>query len=113
MCEIVSKSIAVLHRRVPAGDPSGPSAFPVMPLILLTELFQQLNPSMSVIPILSLESLAEVIIFNVLPVNVEFKGVCPFHHEVNFLPLFCFLKNLYLRVRLYFRISFVCTRTHL
>lgn len=71
MCKIVSESIAAQHRRVSAGDPSGPTAFPVILLIFLTELFQQLNCSMSVGHTLSLELFVEVIIFNILLVNAE------------------------------------------
>ena len=69
MCEIVSESIAALSRHVSAGDPSGPTAFPVTLLIFLTELFQQLNRSRPVVPSLSLELFVKVIIFNILPVN--------------------------------------------
>lgn len=66
MCEIVSESIAAECRRVSAGDPSGPTAFLALLLIFLTELFQQLNRSMSVVPRLSLELFVEVILFNIL-----------------------------------------------
>lgn len=71
MYKIVSESIAAQHGHVSAGDPSGPTAFPVILLIFLTELFQQLNRSRSLGRRLSLESFVEVIIFNILLTNAE------------------------------------------
>lgn len=75
MCEIVSESIGALRWGISAGDPSGPTAFPGTRWIFLTKLFQQLNRSMSAVPILSLELLVEVTIFSILLVNAAPSGI--------------------------------------
>lgn len=116
LTESSRKHILIYHGRDCRRIDSGPvwrrlcrGPFPGTLLIFfLTELFQQLNRSVSVIPVRSLGSVVEVIVFNILLVNAGPSGIRHFFSRGQCLILAVLLSALCLGLRFYFGSWFRC-----